>query len=165
MGHISITVAILAEAGAEPRHLVRLTWFVTDKHEYLQNLPGVGAVYREVIGRRFPAMSLLQVVALVEDRAEVEIEATAVLPWPGGGRGESSMTRSVHDNQVPREIDPETRLPIGPRMADSGPARPPERIPIEGRYARLEPLDPARHRDELYAASTSRWPSERGTAG
>lgn len=73
-------VAILAEAGAEPRHLVRLTWFVTDKGEYLESLPGVGAVYREVIGRHFPAMSLLQVTALVEDRAKVEIEATAVLP-------------------------------------------------------------------------------------
>ncbi len=73
-------VAILAEAGAEPRHLVRLTWFVTDKREYLRNLPGVGAVYREIIGRHFPAMSLLQVAALVEDRAKVEIEATAVLP-------------------------------------------------------------------------------------
>ena len=73
-------VTILAEAGAEPRHLVRLTWFVTDRREYLDNLAGVGAAYREVIGRHFPAMSLLQVVALVEDRAKVEIEATAVLP-------------------------------------------------------------------------------------
>ena len=73
-------VTILAEAGAEPRHLVRLTWFVTDRSEYLDNLAGVGAAYREVIGQHFPAMSLLQVVALVEDRAKVEIEATAVLP-------------------------------------------------------------------------------------
>ena len=73
-------VAILAEAGAGPQHLVRLTWFVTDKREYLDRLSGVGAVYREVIGRHYPAMSLLQVTALVEDRAKVEIEATAVLP-------------------------------------------------------------------------------------
>ena len=73
-------VAILAEAGARPEHLVRLTWFVTDKRDYLDNLFGVGTAYREVIGRHFPAMSLLQVVALVEDRAKVEIEATAVLP-------------------------------------------------------------------------------------
>lgn len=73
-------VAILAEAGAGPQHLVRLTWFVTDKREYLDNLSGVGAAYREVIGRHYPAMSLLQVTALVEDRAKVEIEATAVLP-------------------------------------------------------------------------------------
>ena len=73
-------VAILAEAGAGPEHLVRLTWFVTDRREYLDNLTGVGAAYREVIGRHYPAMSLLQVVALVEDRAKVEIEATAVVP-------------------------------------------------------------------------------------
>ena len=73
-------VAILAEAGAGPEHLVRLTWFVTDRREYLDNLAGVGTAYREVIGRHYPAMSLLQVVALVEDRAKVEIEATAVVP-------------------------------------------------------------------------------------
>ena len=73
-------VAVLAEAGAGPEHLVRLTWFVTDKREYLDHLAAVGAVYREVVGRHYPAMSLLQVVALVEDRAKVEIEATAVLP-------------------------------------------------------------------------------------
>ena len=72
--------ALLTEAGAGPQHLVRLTWFVTDLHEYLDNLAGVGAAYLEVIGRHFPAMSLLQVVALVEDRARVEIEATAVVP-------------------------------------------------------------------------------------
>ena len=73
-------VAILAEAGAGPEHLVRLTWFVTDKGEYLDGLAGVGAAYLDAIGRHFPAMSLVQVGALVEDRAKVEIEATAVLP-------------------------------------------------------------------------------------
>jgi len=73
-------VEILAEAGAGPEHLVRLTWFVTDKREYLDHLPAIGAAYREVIGRHYPAMSLLQVAGLVEDRAKVEIEATAVLP-------------------------------------------------------------------------------------
>ena len=73
-------VAILAEAEAGPQHLVRLTWFVTDMREYLDNLSGVGAAYLDVIGRHFPAMSLVQVVALVEDRAKIEIEATAVLP-------------------------------------------------------------------------------------
>ena len=73
-------VALLAEAGARPEHLVRLTWFVTDRREYLENLTGVGAAYLDVIGRHFPAMSLLQVVALVEERAKVEIEATAVVP-------------------------------------------------------------------------------------
>ena len=64
------------------------------------------------------------------------------------------MTENLHEEQVPREIDPESGLPIGPRLADAGPAIAPERVVLEGRYARLEPLDPARHRDELYAAST-----------
>ena len=73
-------VEILAEAGAGPEHLVRLTWFVTDKREYLDNLAGIGAAYREVIGRHYPAMSLFEIVGLVEDRARVEIEATAVVP-------------------------------------------------------------------------------------
>lgn len=75
-------VAVLAEGGARPEHLVRLTWYVTDKHEYLSRLPELGAVYREIIGRHFPAMALVQVGALVEDRAKVEIEATAVVPQP-----------------------------------------------------------------------------------
>jgi enamine deaminase RidA (YjgF/YER057c/UK114 family) len=73
-------VAVLAEAGAGPEHLVRLTWYVTDKHEYLAALREVGAAYRDVIGRHFPAMALVQVAGLVEDRAKVEIEATAVVP-------------------------------------------------------------------------------------
>lgn len=73
-------VEVLAEAGAKPEHLVRLTWYVTDKQEYLSNLKGLGAVYKEIIGRTYPAMALVQVVALVEDRAKVEIEATAVIP-------------------------------------------------------------------------------------
>ena len=71
---------VLACAGARPEHLVRLTWYVTDKHEYLDNLKALGAVYKEIIGRHYPAMALVQVVALVEDRAKVEIEATAVIP-------------------------------------------------------------------------------------
>lgn len=73
-------VSILEEAGAGPEHLVRLTWFVLDKQEYLDSLKGLGAAYRKVIGRHFPAMSLVQVAGLVEDGARVEIEATAVLP-------------------------------------------------------------------------------------
>ena len=73
-------VEVLACAGAKPEHLVRLTWYVTDKREYLSNLKGLGAVYKEIIGRHYPAMALVQVVALVEDRAKVEIEATAVIP-------------------------------------------------------------------------------------
>jgi enamine deaminase RidA (YjgF/YER057c/UK114 family) len=73
-------VAVLAEAGAGPEHLVRLTWYVTDKQEYLAALREVGTAYRDVIGRHFPAMALVQVAGLVEDRAKVEIEATAVVP-------------------------------------------------------------------------------------
>jgi enamine deaminase RidA (YjgF/YER057c/UK114 family) len=73
-------VEVLAEAGAKPEHLVRLTWYVTDKSEYLANLKGLGLVYKDIIGRHYPAMALVQVVALVEDRAKVEIEATAVIP-------------------------------------------------------------------------------------
>ena len=73
-------VAILAEAEARPEDLVRLTWYVTDKGEYLARLKEVGQAYRRAIGRHFPAMTLVQVVALVEDRAKVEIEATAVVP-------------------------------------------------------------------------------------
>ena len=73
-------VEILAEAGAKPEHLVRLTWYVTDKREYLGSLKELGAAYKEIIGRHYPAMALVQVVALVEDRAKVEIEATAVIP-------------------------------------------------------------------------------------
>ncbi|MCA3561581.1 MAG: RidA family protein [Aestuariivirga sp.] len=73
-------VAVLAEAGAGPEHIVRLTWYVTDKQEYLARLKELGRVYREIIGKHFPAMALVQVAALVEDRAKVEIEATAVVP-------------------------------------------------------------------------------------
>jgi enamine deaminase RidA (YjgF/YER057c/UK114 family) len=72
-------VTILAEAGGRPEHIVRLTWYITDKAEYLGQLRQVGAVYREVMGRHFPTMTMVQVVALIEDRAKVEIEATAVI--------------------------------------------------------------------------------------
>lgn len=73
-------VEVLAEAGARPEHLVRLTWYVTDKGEYLSSLRALGQHYRQTIGAHYPAMALVQVVALVEDRAKVEIEATAVIP-------------------------------------------------------------------------------------
>ncbi len=73
-------VDVLAEADARPDHLVRLTWYITDKREYMARASEVGQAYRRVIGRHFPAMTLVQVVALVEDRAKVEIEATAVVP-------------------------------------------------------------------------------------
>ncbi len=72
-------VHVLAEANARPDDLVRLTWYVTDTREYLARASEIGAAYRRVIGRHFPAMTLVQVVALVEDRAKVEIEATAVV--------------------------------------------------------------------------------------
>jgi enamine deaminase RidA (YjgF/YER057c/UK114 family) len=76
-------VAVLKEAGGEPRHLTRLTWFVTDKAAYVARQREIGEVYRRVIGRHFPAMSLLVVKELLEDGAKVEIEATAVLPPTG----------------------------------------------------------------------------------
>lgn len=73
-------VAILAEGGAEPQHITTMTWYFVDKAEYLANLKGIGQVYRDVIGRHFPAMAAVQVVGLVEDRAKIEIQATAVVP-------------------------------------------------------------------------------------
>ena len=73
-------VAVLAEAGARPEHVARMTWFVTDKREYAAAAREIGAAYREVMGRHFPAMSVVEVSALLEDEAKVEIEATAVLP-------------------------------------------------------------------------------------
>lgn len=73
-------VAVLAEADAGPEHLVRLTWYVIDKQDYLSRLKDLGRAYRAIIGKHFPAMALVQVVALVEDRAKLEIEATAVIP-------------------------------------------------------------------------------------
>ena len=73
-------VAVLAEAGAEPRHIVRMTWFVTDKAAYVSLQREIGEAYRRVIGRHFPTMSLIVVKDLLEDGAKVEIEATAVIP-------------------------------------------------------------------------------------
>ena len=72
--------AILAEGGARPEHLVRLTWYVVDIEEYLANLKKLGQVYRDIFGAHYPAMALVQVVRLVEKAARVEIEATAVVP-------------------------------------------------------------------------------------
>ena len=73
-------VAVLAEAGAGPEHVVRLTWYVTSREEYLGSLQEIGAAYREVMGRHFPAMAVVVVAGLVEAEAKVEIEATAVVP-------------------------------------------------------------------------------------
>jgi len=73
-------LAVLAEAGAGPEHITRMNWYVTDKREYLASYRALGAAYREVIGRHFPAMTAVQVAALIEDRAKLEIEVTAVVP-------------------------------------------------------------------------------------
>jgi enamine deaminase RidA (YjgF/YER057c/UK114 family) len=73
-------LAVMAEAGAGPEHITRMTWYVTDRREYVASYRALGAAYREVVGRHFPAMTAVQVAALIEDRAKVEIEATAVLP-------------------------------------------------------------------------------------
>lgn len=73
-------VAVVLAAGGKPEHVARLTWYVTDKNEYIAAAKALGAAYREIFGAHFPAMSLVQVAALLEDRAKVEIEATAVLP-------------------------------------------------------------------------------------
>ncbi len=73
-------VHILSEGGAGPQHIVRLTWYVADKREYLAESKEIGAVYREVIGPHYPAMSVVEVAGLIEDAARVEIEATAVIP-------------------------------------------------------------------------------------
>jgi enamine deaminase RidA (YjgF/YER057c/UK114 family) len=77
---LSNIAAILAEGGARPEHLVRLTWYVVDMDEYLANLKELGQIYREIFGTHYPAMALIQVVRLVEAAARVEIEATAVVP-------------------------------------------------------------------------------------
>jgi len=73
-------VTLVAEAGGRPEHITRLTWFVVDKHEYLSCLGELGEAYRSVMGKHFPAMTLVQVAGLVEHGAKLEIEATAVVP-------------------------------------------------------------------------------------
>ena len=72
--------AVLKEGGAMPAHVVRMTWYVLDKREYLASLPALGKAYREVMGKHFPAMTAVEVSGLVEEGARVEIEATAVVP-------------------------------------------------------------------------------------
>jgi enamine deaminase RidA (YjgF/YER057c/UK114 family) len=73
-------LAVLAEAGAGPQHITSMTWYFTDKAEYRANLKPIGQVYRELLGRHYPAMAAVEVVALIEDRAKVEIQAMAVIP-------------------------------------------------------------------------------------
>lgn len=77
---LSNTVAVLAAAGAKPEHVARMTWYVTDKRRYLAEMAEVGAAWRDIMGRTYPAMTLLEVSALVEDRALIEIESTAIIP-------------------------------------------------------------------------------------
>ncbi|GGB61016.1 RidA family protein [Blastomonas aquatica] len=74
------TLAVLAEAGAGPEHIVRMTWYVTNRDEYIASLPEIGAAYRELVGKHYPAMAVVQVAALVEADAKIEIESTAVVP-------------------------------------------------------------------------------------
>ena len=73
------TLAVLAEAGAGPEHVVRMTWYITDKRDYLARSGEIGAVYRALMGQHFPAMAMVEVSALMEDRAKVEIETTAMV--------------------------------------------------------------------------------------
>ncbi|ABQ67190.1 RidA family protein [Rhizorhabdus wittichii] len=73
-------VALLAEGGAGPEHVVRMTWYVTDKQDYLRELRRIGEIYRSIMGKVFPTMAVVQVVALMEDEALIEIETTAVVP-------------------------------------------------------------------------------------
>lgn len=73
-------VAVVRQAGGGPEHIASMTWYFVDKAEYLANLKGIGQVYRDIMGRNYPAMAAVQVVALIEDRAKVEIQAMAVVP-------------------------------------------------------------------------------------
>lgn len=75
-------VAVLHEAGARPEHIVRMTWYLTNKSDYLSQAPAIGKIFKEVIGHFDIAMTAVQVSALIEDRAQVEIEVTAVIPHP-----------------------------------------------------------------------------------
>jgi enamine deaminase RidA (YjgF/YER057c/UK114 family) len=75
-------IAVLAEAGAQPSHIARMTWYVLDKEEYVQAYPEIGRHYRELIGNHYPAMTAVQIAGLVEPQARVEIEVTAVVPLP-----------------------------------------------------------------------------------
>lgn len=74
------TLAILGEAGAGPEHIARMTWYVTSRDEYLANLKGMGQIWRELMGKNYPTMACVEVSRLMEDKAKIEIETTAVLP-------------------------------------------------------------------------------------
>ena len=77
---LEATLAVLREGGAGPEHIARMTWYVTDKREYLDNIRELGALWRELFGTHYPAMAVVEVTALIEDDAKVEIETTAVVP-------------------------------------------------------------------------------------
>jgi enamine deaminase RidA (YjgF/YER057c/UK114 family) len=77
---LSNVVEVLSEAGAKPEHIVRMNWYVVDKNEYVGAHKQLGVIYREIIGRHYPAMTAVQVAGLIEDGARVEIEVTAVIP-------------------------------------------------------------------------------------
>lgn len=74
------TLAILGEAGAGPEHIARMTWYVTSRDEYLANLKGMGQIWRDLMGKNYPTMACVEVSRLMEDKAKIEIETTAVLP-------------------------------------------------------------------------------------
>jgi len=144
---LSNVVAVLAAAGARPEHVARMTWYVVDKREYLDAQGAIGDAYREVMGRHFPAMSVVEVRALVEDAARVEIEATAVIPDTeasarrASGNAQAMNDRSnqrtetderVAENQagvsiapVTRDddptVDPQTGMPRGMHDNDQSP--------------------------------------------
>ena len=73
------TLAVLKEGGAGPEHIVRMTWYIIDKQEYLSNLKAIGAVYKEIMGKNFPTMACVEISTLMEDKAKIEIETTAVV--------------------------------------------------------------------------------------
>ncbi len=79
-------MAVIAEADAKPHHIVRMTWYIIDKQDYRAKAKEIGQAYRDIMGAHFPTMSLIEVKALLEDRAKVEIEATAVIPAAGRAR-------------------------------------------------------------------------------
>lgn len=95
-------VAVLSAAGATPQHLVRLTWFITDREAYLTGRTAIGTAYREVIGRHFPAMSVIVVSALVEPGAQIEIEATAVVPRRPRAKASARTGNSTGSTRRPR---------------------------------------------------------------
>ena len=111
-------VAVLREGGAGPEHIVRMTWYVVDKREYVASYRALGAAYREIVGRHFPAMTAVEVKALIEDRARVEIEVTAVVPDAGSSRVASRASSPRGGTRaVGRAADPRLRGDDGALLA------------------------------------------------